>query len=99
MTREHRRFVEFADAVRKHRYIGVCHGPAGVDKTLSAQRYARWDVAPTMLDEWGPREKSDAKVYATLARVRTVFYTPTVSVTLREWCKDLPRLILPYLSR
>lgn len=92
-TREHRRFTEFADAVRKHRYIGVCHGPAGVGKTLSARRYARWNQAETLLTEWGPRAESDAKVYAALARARSVFYTPTVGVTLRELRRDLPRLI------
>jgi DNA transposition AAA+ family ATPase len=94
VTREHRRFTEFADAVRKHRYIGVCHGPAGVGKTLSARRYARWDVAETLLIEWGPREEeSDAKVHAALASSRAVFYTPTVGLPLRELRQDLPRLI------
>lgn len=93
VTREHRRFVEFVDAVRKHRYIGVCYGPAGVGKTLSARRYARWDIAETILIQWGPRDTSDAKVYAALARSRAVFYTPTVGITLRELRQDLPRLI------
>lgn len=94
VTREHRRFTEFADAVRKHRYIGVCHGPAGVGKTLSGRRYARWDIAEKLLAEWGRREDSDAKVYAALARSRSIFYTPTVGVTLRELKQDLPRLLV-----
>lgn len=80
-TKEHRRFVEFADAVRREGYIGVCYGPAGVGKTFSARRYAHWDTAEDLLDSWGPREDSDAKVYAALARSRTVFYTAVVKGT------------------
>ena len=93
VTREHRRFIEFADSVRKHRYIGLCYGPAGVGKTLSARRYARWDMAEPLLLAWGPREDSDLQVYAALARSRAVFYTPTVGGTLRELRQELPRLL------
>lgn len=83
-TKEHRRFVEFATAVRKHRYIGLCFGPAGVGKTLSARRYANWDTAEPLIEDWGPRTPADAAVHAALARSRAVFYTPTVLGTLRS---------------
>jgi DNA transposition AAA+ family ATPase len=72
-----------------YRTIGLCFGSAGVGKTLSARRHAHWDLAEPLLHTWGPREPSDAQVYAALARFRTVFHTPTVGGTLRELRKDL----------
>ena len=78
VTKEHRRFIEFANAVRKERTIGICHGDAGLGKTNSARRYANWDALETYINEWGPRGDHDAKHYALANRSRTVFYTPEV---------------------
>ena len=65
VTKEHRRFKEFANAVRKEHTIGICHGDAGIGKTLSARRYAHWDTLGAYIDEWGPRTEDDAKHHAT----------------------------------
>ena len=64
ITKEHRRFKEFANAVRKERTIGICQGDAGVGKTQSGRRYARWDLLEPFLVEWGPRTDGDAARYA-----------------------------------
>lgn len=79
ITKEHRRFAEFADAVRKQNTIGVCFGPAGVGKTLSARRYAHWDSIGPFIARWAARSEDDTKIYAAAHRARTVFYTPEVS--------------------
>lgn len=83
-TKEHRRFVEFADAVRKHRTIGLCYGHAGIGKTISARRYTHWDTTESLLTAWGPRDPSDEKVYDSLAKTRTVLYTPEALATPRQ---------------
>ena len=84
VTKEHRRFTEFAEAVRQHRYIGLCYGPAGVGKTLSARRYAHWDLAGPLIETWQRRDPSQAQVNAALARSRTVFHTPPVLGSVRD---------------
>ncbi|PZP33632.1 MAG: ATP-binding protein [Kocuria rhizophila] len=87
-TREHRRFTEFADAVRTHRYIGLCWGPPGVGKTLSARHYAgtdqweQWQCVFT--DDLGP-------VPERVLDARTAFFTPTVAATARQIDQGLPR--------
>jgi DNA transposition AAA+ family ATPase len=89
VTKEHRRFAELCDAVRRERYIGVCHGPPGVGKTLSARHYASWDtVSPQLtrvrfLDVGAPTLVLDS---------RTVLYTPKVHNTPRSVDEDVGHL-------
>lgn len=87
-TREHRRFTEFADAVRAHHYIGLCWGPPGVGKTLSARHYAGtddWEQWQSIFtDDLGP-------IPDRVLTARTAFFTPTVSATVREIDRGLPR--------
>lgn len=92
-TKEHRRFVEFANAVRNHRYIGLCFGAAGVGKTLSAQRYANWNSADFKLVNWSSRKASEAKFYAVVAKSRTLFYTPSVGTSAGFLRRDLQGLL------
>ena len=88
VTREHRRFKEFADTVRTHRYIGLCWGPPGVGKTLSARQYAgtdEWEQWQSIFtnDDLGP-------VPQRVLEVRTAFFTPTVAATVRQIDQGLP---------
>ena len=91
ITKEHRRFREFANAVRKEHTIGICHGDAGVGKTNSARRYANCDALEPFLMRWGPRGDDDAKHYALANRSRAVFYTPEVLCRPKDLMHDIER--------
>src|SRR6266508_4631602 len=89
-TKEYRRFAEFCDASQRYRYIGLCYGPPGVGKTLSARHYARWDLLAPIL-----RSQRTAMVALTapaVAGCRSLVYTPTPTVTPKQLTADLQGL-------
>jgi DNA transposition AAA+ family ATPase len=98
ITKEHRRFVEFADACRRERYIGVCTGPPGVGKTLSAREYSHWDeIRPWLTDSWNTADFYNEDTIVprgpdSLDTSRSLFWTPTVTSTPGEIKKQIPAL-------
>jgi hypothetical protein len=85
---EYRRFAEFCDACRQYRYVGLCHGPASVGKTLSARHYAARDRFEKLPSVW----YADDKALAAFDGAGTVLYTPDIVNSPRGVADDVTRL-------
>jgi len=86
-TKEHRRFAEFAEAVRRDRYVGLCYGVPGVGKTLSAWRYAGWDIVGPYLRAFRFLDVTPVPRQAMASR--TIIYTPKVHTSPRIVDKEI----------
>jgi DNA transposition AAA+ family ATPase len=86
-TKEYRRFKEFCDNCRRYRYIGLCYGPPGVGKTLSASRYANWDKVRA-LRLFLEQEEAAEDIYAN----DVIVYTPSVINTPKQIDSDIAKL-------
>ena len=58
VTREHRRFVEFADAMRSHGTIGLCHRPAGGGKDAFRTPICAMGLGGILADHHGTNAKA-----------------------------------------
>src|SRR5271163_804201 len=91
-TIEYSRFVEFCDACRHFRYIGLCYGPPGIGKTLSAVRYSRADQIRAR-DAW-TTEVKDNRPIDTVLYTTSVVNTPSRVDTDISLAKERVRNIL-----
>lgn len=90
-TVEYHRFVEFCDACREFRYIGLCYGAPGIGKTLSALRYSRAEMILKVHRQ--PAESRDQLPIDTVLYTTEVVNTParvqsdirTTRERLRRW--------------
>jgi DNA transposition AAA+ family ATPase len=83
-TKQYHRFKEFCDACRQYQYIGLCYGPPGVGKTVSARYYT--DLNKAVSAPLSPL--SEGIVEKGLAN-KVVLYTPSVVNSPGQIARDI----------
>lgn len=90
VTKEFRRFEEFCNACFREKHIGICYGPPGVGKTLSAKHYAKTEGFDNFFDT-GVSEEDSFEIGKDIISCRTIYYTATVINSPRRIQTDLER--------
>ncbi|MBV8969738.1 MAG: AAA family ATPase [Verrucomicrobia bacterium] len=86
-TDEYSRFMEFCDACKRYRYIGLCYGSPGVGKTISARHYTNWE---SVMAYWNQECQTKA-LLKEISRGNAVFYTSPVVSSLSYLERDIAK--------
>jgi DNA transposition AAA+ family ATPase len=95
VTKEYKRFEEFCNACRKEKYIGLCQGPAGVGKSLSAAYFAKWHDISKDIATQTPFVVGENPVI-NMKNLSTVIYTPEVNNTAQQVKHDIRTTIYTF---
>ena len=87
-TPEYIWFDEFVQTCQHYRYIGICHGPAGVGKTWAARYYSRWDQASARIRN-AYHQPHLALPCSQQPGAKAIYYTCSVTNTPRQLRDDL----------
>lgn len=88
ITKEYKRFTEFCNACKTDQYIGLCYGPAGVGKSLSARYYAKWDKICKDINDAVPTLPHKIPS-VNIDDLDTLIYTPEVHTTANAVRADI----------
>lgn len=91
-TKEYKRFYEFCKACQNDQYIGLCYGPAGVGKSLSARHYAKWDQICQDIQDAVPAIPGKPPSI-NMKSLSTIIYTPEIQNTPRAVREDILNLM------
>jgi DNA transposition AAA+ family ATPase len=93
-TKAYKRFVEFCQACKKDKYIGLCYGAAGVGKSVAATHFARWHQV------WTECQYVKSSPYAhpplKMDDFDTIIYIPDVINSPTAIRKAIEQLILDF---
>lgn len=95
LTKEYKKFSEFCRACHREKLIGLCYGPPGVGKSMSAHHFASWDKI-----EYELNHQEDGidlgNIRTDMKDLNTILYVPTVYNTPKSIVTDIQKISMSF---